>query len=130
MNVIPNRPSERNSARQNRGRLPTWAAHVSVNKDYMKFHKVLVAIIPFALLVGCSNPAKDVPTASVEQPSQGATNVAATPDVDARYLVFGPTSAAVAFTGSKVTRSHNGGFKNFTGEFKVVNGALAAAGNK
>lgn len=87
-------------------------------------------MIPFMVLLGCSNPAKDVPTAAVQTPSSPETNVAATPEADAHYFVLGPKTSAVAFTGSKVTRSHNGGFRNFAGELKVVNDHLAGAGNK
>ena len=96
----------------------------------MNLIKSASAIIPFTFLLGCSNPAKDVPAASVEKASDSATNVAATPEPEGRYFVFGPTNSAIAFTGSKVTGSHNGGFRNFAGEFKVVNGGLAKTGNK
>src|SRR5437660_12267382 len=90
--------------------------------------KMLAAMVPLAALLGCSNPAKDVPAASVEKPSTSETNVAAAPEPEGRYFVFGPKTSAIAFTGSKVTRSHNGGFRNFAGEFKVINDKLAGAG--
>ena len=38
---------------------------------------------------------------------------------EAHYFAFGPSSSAIAFFGSKVTGSHNGGFRNFAGEFRV-----------
>jgi len=92
--------------------------------------QTLIALVPLTLLLGCSNPARDVPTAAAEKPSDPATNTAASSEVEANYFVLTPTNSAIAFTGSKVTRSHNGGFKNFVGELKVVNGRLAGAGNK
>jgi len=96
----------------------------------------LKSIVPFSgialltLFAGCSNPAKDVPAAKVETSAAPETNAAAAPETDARYFVFGPKTSAIGFIGSKVTRSHNGGFRNFAGEFKVVNDRLAGAGNK
>jgi len=107
-------------------------SHLKLNRLlFMKSIQVLLGVIPLAFVMGCSNPAKDVPKADVDAASQPATNAAAvTPEADAHYFAFGPTTAAIAFTGSKVTRSHNGGFKNFAGEFKVVNGRLADSGNK
>ena len=96
----------------------------------MHYTKTLIGTLPLIFLLGCSNPAKDVPAASVDKPSSPATNIAAAPEADARYFVFGPKSSAIAFTGSKVSGSHNGGFRNFAGEFKVVNDRLAGSGNK
>ena len=78
---------------------------------FMNCIKSLMALIPLAFLCGCSNPAKDVPTASVDQP-KGATNAAAPTEPEGRYFAFGPTNSAIDFTGSKVTRSHQGGFRN------------------
>ncbi len=92
--------------------------------------KTLIPLSALGLLLGCSNPAKDVPSASVEKKSDSATNAATAPEPEGSYFAFGPTSSAIAFTGSKVTRSHNGGFRNFGGEFKVVNGKVAKTGNK
>jgi len=89
-----------------------------------------IGITLLTLLAGCSNPAKDVPAAKVETSAAPETNAPAAPEADARYFVFGPKTSAIGFIGSKVTRSHNGGFRNFAGEFKVVNDRLAGAGNK
>lgn len=92
--------------------------------------KTVLPLFPLVLLLGCSNPAKDLPAASVDKASAPATNAEAATELEGRYFVFGSTNSAIAFTGSKVTGSHNGGFRNFTGEFKVVNGQLAGSGNK
>jgi len=97
----------------------------------MKTIKSLAAILPLSLFLGgCSNPAKDVPAASVEKASTNAAAPAEPAPEEGTYFVFGPTNSAIAFTGSKVTRSHLGGFRKFAGEFKVVNGRLANSGNK
>ncbi len=96
----------------------------------MNFMKMLIPILPLLLWLGCSNPAKDLPAAAVDPASNSTASAAAQPEPEGSYYVFGPTNAAIAFVGSKVTRSHNGGFRNLTGEFKVVNGRLANTGNK
>ena len=88
------------------------------------------ALLPIALLFGCSNPAKDVAPAVLEPASNPASNTAAVSEPEGRYFAFGPKDSAIAFIGSKVTRSHNGGFRNFAGELKVVNGQVAGTGNK
>lgn len=68
--------------------------------------------------VSCENPADKTTDAKVsnaveKSPVSGETGI--------RY-VFTPNSK-VSFIGSKVTRSHNGGFKSFTGYFTVKDGA-------
>src|SRR5689334_24057693 len=93
--------------------------------------KTFAAMLPLSLfLCSCSNPAKDVPAANVEKASTNAAAPAEPAPEEGTYFVFGPTNSAIAFTGSKVTRSHLGGFRKFAGEFKVVNGRLANSGNK
>jgi polyisoprenoid-binding protein YceI len=96
----------------------------------MKRIRLLAPLLPLVLLLGCSNPAKDVPAAGVEPVSNSASNAPAATEAAGTYFVFGPKTSAIAFIGSKVTRSHNGGFRNFAGELKVVNGQVAATGNK
>ncbi|MBI4326936.1 MAG: YceI family protein [Chloroflexi bacterium] len=93
----------------------------------MKATKTLLGTVPLLLLLGCSNPADNVPAAAVKS----ATNSAGTAsDPGGRYFAFGPDSATIEFIGSKVTGSHHGGFRSFAGEFSVVNGQLADSGNK
>jgi len=96
----------------------------------MNTAKLISLIFPLALIVGCSNPAKDVPAAAVEKASAPPTNEAPAAEVAGTYFAFGPTNSAVAFTASKVTRAHQGGFRKFAGEFKVVNGKVANTGNQ
>ena len=98
----------------------------------MKIKTTLAALVPFLVLLGCSkNPAENVPAAGVSAATNapvGAVPAAATEA--ARTFAFGPADSSIGFTGSKVTGSHNGGFKTFAGEFKVVNGQIAGNGNK
>lgn len=95
--------------------------------------QTLTGIIPLIGLLGCSNPADNVPAASVNKSSNApatAAKAAKAPDAGDRYFVLGPESSAITFVGSKVTGKHDGGFQKFTGEFKVEQGRVADAGNK
>lgn len=92
--------------------------------------KIVTGILPILLLLGCGNPADNVPAASVNKPSSATKETEKASDSAGRYFTFKADPSTVEFVGSKVTRSHNGGFKNFAGEFKVVNGRVADTGNK
>ena len=95
----------------------------------MKIVTTAIGIIPLALILGCSNPADKVPGAEVRSSTNPPIESAKAEQSD-RYFAFGPSLGSIAFTGSKVTGRHQGGFRNFAGEFKVANGKLADAGNK
>jgi polyisoprenoid-binding protein YceI len=87
-----------------------------------------VALAAFAVVVGCSkNPAENVPAAEVKTATNGAP--ALVPAV-AKTYTFGPETSSIDFIGSKVTGSHKGGFKKFTGELNVIEDRLVPAGNK
>jgi polyisoprenoid-binding protein YceI len=87
-----------------------------------------VALAAFALVVGCSkNPAENVPAAEVKTPP---TSEPALVPMVAKAYAFGPETSSIDFIGSKVTGSHKGGFKKFTGELNVIEGRLVPAGNK
>lgn len=95
----------------------------------MKMKASLIALAPLIVLLGCSkNPAEDVPAANVSPATNAAT--AAPASAAAKTFAFGPTNSSIDFVGSKVTGRHKGGFKKFAGEFNVVDGKLAGAGNK
>jgi polyisoprenoid-binding protein YceI len=104
----------------------------------MKLTKTLLAIIPFVILAGCSNPADKVPAAAVSSSTNAPADTKTETNVNAvkpaaaveKFYAFGPDSGTIEFIGSKVTGSHSGGFKNFAGEFKVVDGKLAGTGHK
>lgn len=96
----------------------------------MKTITTIVAALPLLLLLGCSNPAREVPGASVAAPTNSTAAATTTPEPGGLPFAFGPTSATIDFIGSKVTGRHNGGFRNFAGEFKVTDGHLADTGNK
>lgn len=79
------------------------------------------------LLAGCSeNPADKSTAAQVSEPTKTA---AGKPDVAAREFEFTPESS-IGFVGSKVTGKHEGGFKKFTGGFKVAGDTISGSGHK
>src|SRR5688572_26683327 len=83
-----------------------------------------------ALVAGCSNPADNVTPATVSSDAPAKT-AEASDTKSLKKFVFGPEGSKVEFIGSKVTGSHNGGFKKFEGELFVgADGQLADAGNK
>lgn len=88
-------------------------------------------LLPALVIAGCSkNPAENVPAAEVKSSSNATSSTATAPAAGARTFVFGPPNSSIEFTGSKVTGKHDGGFRQFAGEFSVANGKLANTGNK
>jgi len=81
----------------------------------------LVAILMACVVTGCSDPADKVSKAPTSAPRE-----AATPSAAGKTYAIQPDST-IGFVGSKVTGSHNGGFKKFTGKVSVADGAVTAA---
>lgn len=75
-------------------------------------------VLPILLFAACSNPADNVPEAKVAD-SAGPETPA--PQTGGKLFAF-TDSSTISFVGSKVTGSHDGGFKKFTGEFTVADG--------
>ena len=92
----------------------------------MKSLQALSCAMLLLAAVGCSNPADHVPAASVGK----ALDAGAAPTSGGQPFKFGPDSGSIEFVGSKVTGSHNGGFRNFAGEFHVANGRVTDSGNR
>jgi polyisoprenoid-binding protein YceI len=113
--------------------------------------KKLFALPMLLILLGCSNPADNVPAASVgpastataegtgdagasTDSSTASDSAEATPaqtpptDVAGAVYTFGPETSKIEFTGSKVTGKHDGGFKEFSGQLRVADGRLADSG--
>jgi polyisoprenoid-binding protein YceI len=89
-------------------------------------NKTLILVSAAALLLAaCENPADKTTNATVSD----AVKVAATPNTGGVKYTFSPGSE-ILFTGSKVTGSHNGGFKEFTGSFTVADKTLVGTGQK
>ncbi|MFO1461208.1 MAG: YceI family protein [Verrucomicrobiota bacterium] len=72
------------------------------------------------LLAGCSDPADSVHKSAASAPKAGVPGTTAA-GVD--YVIR--ATSTLGFTGSKVTGSHNGGFTNFAGSFRIADGKLS-----
>jgi polyisoprenoid-binding protein YceI len=84
----------------------------------MRKHLLLIVLFVVAVLAfACSNPAANKPKATVgeAQPEASAAKPAAV-----ETLVISPENSKVEFVASKVTRSHQGSFKQFTGKIELV----------
>jgi polyisoprenoid-binding protein YceI len=83
----------------------------------MKSLKLLL-LCPCLLVAvaGCADPTKDKPKAVVDEPAPA-------PERPAAAVEFVTTEAsAVGFVGSKITGSHEGGFRSFEGRISLVGG--------
>ncbi|MEM1415771.1 MAG: YceI family protein [Myxococcota bacterium] len=79
---------------------------------------IAIALVAF----GCSNPAEEVAAATVEETAEAPA--AETPEAEAEApeaaaateeLAISAENSKIEFTGSKVTGSHDGGFREFAG---------------
>ncbi len=84
----------------------------------MKIKYLLLILAAPVAFVSCENPADSTTDAKVSE----AIDKSGAPTESGTKYVFAPTSE-VNFIGSKVTGSHHGGFKTFTGHFTVKDGA-------
>jgi polyisoprenoid-binding protein YceI len=89
-----------------------------------KLHHLTLLALAVTLSSCAKNPADDVAKATVEDPNASSSSPAK-PSAEARKFVFIEPST-IGFTGSKVTGSHSGGFKKFTGHVTVAGDELAA----
>lgn len=88
----------------------------------MKRNVTIVILLLMALLTfGCANPAANKPKATVAnaEPEKDSTKPAA-----AERLVISPENSKVEFVAAKVTRSHNGSFKQFTGAIDLIKNSV------
>jgi polyisoprenoid-binding protein YceI len=87
----------------------------------MKPNAMLIAAAgaTFLLFTSCSDPADKAYKAKAGDPTSGSTSAAS---AGADYVIRNESS--IGFVASKVTRSHNGGFKNFAGTLKVADGKI------
>jgi len=80
----------------------------------------LIAAVAASLIAGCSDPADKVHKASASDPKKSPSDASA---AGREYVIR--SESTIGFVGSKVTRSHNGGFKNFAGKINVAAGKIA-----
>jgi polyisoprenoid-binding protein YceI len=84
----------------------------------MRNHKIVIlSLLLMLMAAGCSDPAANKPKASVgnSAPESGA------PKTGGETLTISPENSKVDFVAAKVTRSHNGSFKQFTGTVDLIN---------
>jgi polyisoprenoid-binding protein YceI len=72
--------------------------------------KTLTIVLSLFLITSCANPASDKPRAVTNE----AAPVSSSPAAGEKYSIT-PENSKIEFVGSKVTGSHNGSFKNFSG---------------
>jgi len=90
----------------------------------MKNTIIITAAATTLLFVSCKNPADSSTEASVSK----AKEVSAEASTGTKWIFT--DSSTITFTGSKVTGSHEGGFKKFTGHFYVDGTTLAPSGHQ
>ena len=83
--------------------------------------KVLLVILSVSLfLVACEDPAANNFKAQTSAPSTASNAAPAKSAAASVSLPVNPDNSKVAFTGSKVTGKHEGGFKSFNGTIELV----------
>ena len=88
----------------------------------MRRYLTIVIFILIALLAyGCANPAANKPKATV---ANAAPEKDSTKPAVAERLVISPENSKVEFVAAKVTRSHNGSFKQFAGAIDLVKNSV------
>jgi polyisoprenoid-binding protein YceI len=93
----------------------------------MKAKHLLLITLPIAL-VSCKNPADETTSATVTEAVTPAATDPAEPTAGVRYAL--QPGSEILFVGSKVTGSHEGGFKTLAGSFSVADGKLVGTGQK
>ncbi len=91
----------------------------------MRTTTIPTLLCALALSAACEDPSEAVPTATVNEPAAeveadeaeaSAEGAAEEASATREVLAFGPDGSSIGWVGSKVTGSHEGGFREFTGE--------------
>ena len=83
----------------------------------MRSYSIVILMIIAALSYGCANPAADKPKATV---ANAAPESSSAKPAGTETLVISPDNSKVEFVAAKVTRSHQGSFKQFSGKIDLV----------
>jgi polyisoprenoid-binding protein YceI len=83
-----------------------------------KYFAVLLFTFSAFITQSCADPAANKPKATVSEASPEATSAK---PAGAETLAVSPENSKVEFVAAKVTRSHNGSFKQFSGTIDLVN---------
>jgi len=78
----------------------------------MRLWTVAVILLGLLLMMACSNPADDKSKALTREAAPATPQ---SPSEGVKYLIT-PQNSRIEFVASKVTGSHNGSFKDFSGE--------------
>ena len=81
------------------------------------YQLVVFCLLLTLVAVACSDPAANKPKASVGN----AAPESSAPKAGAETLTISPDNSKVDFVAAKVTRSHNGAFKQFSGTVDLIN---------
>ena len=98
----------------------------------MRLLLVSALALPITLTsIACEDPSANKPAATVGDTKSDVAKAAdglatAAKTAGAKKFTFSGENSTVEFTGSKVTGSHDGGFKTFSGEIAVDNGRVVA----
>ena len=86
----------------------------------------LIILTLSVFLAACEDPAANKPKAATSESSTAkpanAANTATAAATKGEAMAITPSNSSVLFTGSKVTRKHEGGFTMFSGTVDLVNG--------
>jgi polyisoprenoid-binding protein YceI len=77
---------------------------------------LVILLIVAALAYSCADPAADKPKATVENAAPESNS----PKPAGETLVISPENSKVEFVAAKITRSHQGSFKQFSGKIELV----------
>ena len=84
----------------------------------MRYYTLTTAVFLCALLsFACADPAANKPKASVNEPASEKT----APKQGGETLAISPANSSIDFEAAKVTRTHKGSFKHFTGTVDLLN---------
>lgn len=88
---------------------------------------ILASLVALSL-AGCArDPSKDAPAAEVKDAASPAATAPAGGDVKGVTLPIDTTRSKLNWEGSKVTKTHPGGFKTFSGSILLVDGKPEAS---
>ncbi len=83
----------------------------------MRNYLLLTLLFSCAAVAGCSNPAANKPAATVGNAAQETNSPK---PASTETLAITPENSKIEFTASKVTRSHHGSFKQFSGSIGLA----------
>ena len=90
----------------------------------MRNYLAAALIVLAALTYGCADPAANKTKATV---TNAAPESNTAKQADAEKLVISPQNSRVEFVAAKVTRSHNGSFKQFAGTIDLVPNSIKSS---